>query len=154
MKCKKAVDVGNTVHLFAMGVVFNVRGLDGVIYGRKLAVGFSMLVFLEIVRFCVGYTVGGFFLPNNLKDERKRASAYCLLVYAFVVAAVLSAFQSDSYGEAFSAGMILGIMVFTTVHSVLFYTNPCCRRSYVFLDLPFAGIVWGISMLAQTSVAN
>jgi len=137
-----------------MGVVFHVRGMDGVEYSRKLAVGFSMLVFLEIVRFCIGYTASGYFLPNNLRDERKRVSAFCLLVYAFVASSVLAAFECETYGDAFSTGMILAIAVFTTVHAVLFYTNPCSRRSYVFLDIPLAGITWGISMLAQISVSN
>lgn len=132
--------------------MFEVRGTDGAIYGTKLSIGFTMLVCLEAVRFCIGYTASGYFLPSNLKDERSRVAAFCLVAYAFVVSSILSGFVANTYGEAFVAGMLLAIMVFTAVHAVLFYTNPCCRRAYVFMDIPFAGIVWGIVMMAQMSV--
>ena len=135
-----------------MGVMFEVRGTDSAIYGTKLSIGFTMLVCLEVVRFCIGYTASGYFLPNNLKDERSRVAAFCLLAYAFVVSSILSAMVADTYGDAFVAGMLLAIMTFTAVHAVLFYTNPCCRRAYVLLDIPMAGVVWGIVMMAQMSV--
>lgn len=135
-----------------MTVVFNPLGPVADNYGRRLSAGFTMLVFLEVIRFSVCNNFGGYFLPSNLKRDRQRVSILCLLVYAFTVSAFLAGFSADSLGEVFVLGMLLGFLVYFVVYTMLVYTNPCWRRAVIVGDLFIGMLVWGITMLAQNSL--
>ena len=135
-----------------MAVVFDLYGPGDVGYARRYFAGFSMLVFLELLRFSAFNTMGGYFLPKNLKAERRRTSCLCLLAYALVVSAILAAFRCSAYGEAFVMGMALAVLVFWPVHLILMYTNPCWRRLSSLGDILLASIVWGLVLLSMASV--
>ena len=135
-----------------MAVVFNPLGPVSIDYGRRLSIGFTFLVFLEIIRFAVCNNFGGYFLPSNLKRDRQRVSALCLLVYCLTVAAFLAGFSASSLGESFVTGLLLGFLAHFTTHITLFYTNPGWRRMSIVGDLWVGMMVWGITMLAQASI--
>ena len=135
-----------------MTVVFNPLGPVNDDYGRRLSAGFTMLVFLEVIRFSVCNNFGGYFLPSNLKRDRQRVSVLFLLVYAFTVSAFLAGFSADSLGEVFVLGMLLGFLVYFVVYTMLMYTNPCWRRGVIVGDTFMGMMVWGITMLAQNSL--
>ena len=151
---QKPIDVGHRLHSPPMTVVFHPLGPVDPGYGRRLSIGFTFLVFLETIRFAMCNNFGGYFLPSNLKRDRQRVSVLCLLFYSFTVSAFLAGFTSEtgSLGEIFVTGMLLGLLVYWVVYTMMVYTNPCWRRSVILGDLFVGMIVWGITMLAQTSV--
>ena len=135
-----------------MTVVFNLHGPANAAYGRRFFAGFSMLVFLEILRYSICNAMGAYFLPMNLKAERRRVSCLCLLAYAVVVSAILASFRCSSYGESFVMGMVLAVLVYWPVHLVLWYINQCWRRLSALADILIASIVWGLVLLSMASV--